>query len=885
MSTPPQSAFGNPQSPIRNRQSASRHSPSAIPSLPAGVRLHTLHNGLVVIIGQDPSAPVVSAQAWCHTGSMMEGPWLGAGLSHVLEHMLFKGTTTRPGSRIDQEVQDAGGYMNAYTSFDRTVFHINVPNTGAKVAIDILCDIMQNASLPEAELAKELEVIRREMDMNRDDPGRRSGQRLFECAYTRNPCRFTVIGYLEIFNQLQPADIRAYYRERYVPNNMFIVVVGDIQPAEVLAQIEQAFTQTNARGIAPIVLPSEPRQTAPREVIEEAPIELAHFHFAWHIPDLRHPDMPALDILAALLGHGRSSRLFREVREKKGLVTAADAWTYTPGDQGLFGMSGVVDAPKFIPARDALLAEVRRVQNHPVPAAELAKVVKQFIAGALSIRKTMQGQAQDLGASWLAANDLNFSERYLAAIRRVTPAAVRRVARQYLTPAGRTLYALLPAGAAPEAAGSVAAFSENAIQKIVLPNGLRLLLKEDHRLPFVEIRSVLQGGVLAETLQNHGLTQLMTKMLLQGTSRRSAEQIALQIESIGGSIDSFGGNNSFGLNLEVLSGDFKTGLDVFADVLLHPSFPSGPFERERRIQLESIRAQRDQLLQSCGQTMRRALFGDTGYGLDSSGTEQSVQAASLPSLAGFHKKLVVPNNCVLAIFGDIRPAQVKAAVQQHLGRWKPTAPVIPALPKSTGLTEIRRVADTRDKAQAVIVIGFPGATLHDADRYPLELLQEGCSDLGSRLFLRIREKLGLAYYVGAQNFLGLAPGYFAFYVGTAPDKLAEVEKELLAEAELLRAGGLTAEELRRAKAKVIGQRKISRQDLGGYAMSVALDELYGLGYRHFDAEDAAYEAVTAGQVREAACKYLTPGALVVSVIKPPDRPSSPLTTPPDGLGS
>ncbi|MGA2556521.1 MAG: pitrilysin family protein [Verrucomicrobiota bacterium] len=854
--------------PPRGATAEIRHPPSAIPPFPPGVRLHTLHNGLVLIIGENHTAPVVSAQAWCHAGSMMEGKWLGAGLSHVLEHMLFKGTTTRPGSRIDQEVQDAGGYMNAYTSFDRTVFHINVPNTGTKVAVDILCDIMQNASLPDAELAKELDVIRREMDMNRDDPGRRSGQRLFESAYTRHPCRFTVIGYPEIFNQLKPDDIRAYYRERYVPNNLFLVVVGDLNREEVLAQIQQAFVNTNARAIAPVFLPSEPRQTAPREVIEEAPIELAHFHFAWHIPDLRHPDMPALDILAALLGHGRSSRLFREVREKKGLVTAADAWTYTPGDQGLFGMSAVVDAPKFIPARDALLAEVQRVRSQPVPAAELAKVVKQFIAGALSVRKTMQGQAQDLAGNWLAANDLNFSERYLAAVKRVSPAAVRRVARQYLTPVGRTLYALLPAGAAPKPAAEAAALSENPIQKIVLPNGLRLLLKEDHRLPFVEIRSVFQGGVLAETLDNHGLTQLMTKMLLQGTARRSAEQIALDIESIGGSIDSFGGNNSFGLNLEVLSGDLKTGLDVFADVLLHPSFPSGPFERERRIQLESIRAQRDQLLQSCGQAMRRALFGGAGYGLDPSGTEESVQAASLACLAAFHKKLVVPNNCVLAIFGDIRAEKARAAVQKYLGRWKQTAPVLPALPPNIDLTEIRRVAATRDKAQAVIVLGFPGTTLLQPDRYPLELLQEGCSDLGSRLFLRIREKLGLAYYVGAQNFLGLVPGYFAFYVGTAPEKLAEVEKELLAEAELLRAGGLTDEELRRAKAKVIGQRKISRQDLGSYAMSVALDELYGLGYQHFDTEDASYEAVTADQVRAAARKYLTPTAHVVSLIKP-----------------
>ena len=532
--------------------------------------------------------------------------------------------------------------MNAYTSFDRTVYHINAPNTGARVAVDILCDIVQNASLPEAELAKELDVIRREMDMNRDDPGRRSGQRLFECAYTRSPCRFTIIGYPEIFNELKPDDIRAYYRERYVPNNLFLVVVGDIQPGAVLEQIQKAFADSKARAIAPVFLPSEPRQTAPREVIEEAPVELAHFHFAWHIPDLRHPDMPALDILAALLGHGRSSRLFRQVREEKGLVTAADAWTYTPGEQGLFGLSGVTDAPKFIPARDALLAEIHRAQNKPVPAAELAKVVKQFIAGALSTRKTMQGQAQDLGASWLAAGDLNFSERYLAAVKRVTPAALQRVAREYLTPSGRTLYALLPAGAAPKTAGDVAAVAEHAIQKIVLPNGLRLLLKEDHRLPFVEIRAVFQGGVLAETLENHGLTQLMAKMLLQGTARRSAEQIALEVESIGGSIDSFGGNNSFGLTMEVLSGDLSTGLGVFADVLLHPSFPAAAFERERRIQLETIRAQRDQLLQSCAQAMRRALFGPAGYGLDRSGTQESVQAATLPGLAAFHKNWSFP---------------------------------------------------------------------------------------------------------------------------------------------------------------------------------------------------------------------------------------------------
>ena len=205
------------------------HSTDEISSLPAGVTLTTLDNGLTIIVREDHSAPVVSAQAWAMAGSIHEGRWLGAGLSHVLEHMLFKGTTTRPGSRIDQEVQEAGGYMNAYTSFDRTVYHIDVPNTGARTAIDILCDIMQNATLPPDELAKEMDVIRREMDMGQDDPGRRASRRLFEVAYTKSPYRFTIIGYPDIFNEVKPDDIRGYYREKYAPNNVFYVVAGDVK--------------------------------------------------------------------------------------------------------------------------------------------------------------------------------------------------------------------------------------------------------------------------------------------------------------------------------------------------------------------------------------------------------------------------------------------------------------------------------------------------------------------------------------------------------------------------------------------------------------------------------------------------------------------------------
>jgi zinc protease len=457
-------------------------------------------------------------------------------------------------------------------------------------------------------------------------------------------------------------------------------------------------------------------------------------------------------------------------------------------------------------------------------------------------------------------------------VKRVTPAEVQRVARQYLTPENRTLYALLPEGTAPKAAHASESSTDGPIQKFELPNGLRLLVKENHRLPFVEFRAALQGGVLAETAANNGITQLMAKTLIKGTKRRSAEDIAREIESVGGSIDSYGGNQSFGVNAEVLSSDFATGLDLLADVVLNPSFPADAFEREQEVQLANIQARKDDLLKSASIAMRRTLFGHSGYGLDALGSEETVTALKVADIKSHHQKLAAPNNCVLAIYGDVKASEVKAAVEKAFGSWKPGTAIAPhassATPSSSPSSTPIRVEETRDKKQAVLVVGFPGTTLHGADRYALEMIQEACSDLGSRLFLRVREQMGLAYYVGAQHFPGLAPGYFAFYTGTMPEKVNLVEKELLREAELLCAEGLTEAELKRAKSKIIGQKKISRQDLGHLASATALDELYGLGYAHIDAEDALYEAVTLEQVKAAALKYLNPESAVVAIVKP-----------------
>ena len=830
-------------------------------------RLITLENGLTIIVREDHSAPVVSTQAWAKTGSIHEGDWLGAGLSHILEHMLFKGTETRGVGRIEQEVQEAGGYMNAYTSFDRTVYHIDVPNTGAAIANEILCDIVQHATLPEAELDKELDVIRREIDMGQDDPGRRASRRLFETAYTTSPYRHTVIGYPDIFNELKRDDIVGYYRARYIPGNIFFVVVGDLDSEAAIDKIAEAFAKNKSKPSPPVLLPAEPRQTAPREVVEEDSVQLGHLHYSWHVPDVRHPDLPALDVLATLLGTGRSSRLYQNVRERKGLINSGSAWTYTPVDSGLFGMSAVVNADKFDDARGALLEELEQLKSGQVEPAELNKVVKQFVSATLGTRKTMEGQAQDLGDCWISVNDLDFSDRYLEAVKQVTPEDFRRVAKEYLHEDNRTLYALLPQGAMPPVRSSAVNHASSPTQKFEFPNGLRLLVKEEHRLPFVQMRAMFQGGVLAEKMGNSGITQLMAKLLVKGTGNRTGQQIAEQIESVGGGIDAYAGNNSFGISLEVLSADTALGLEVLTDVMLNPSFPESALERQRVVQHAALKAQQDKVLLATFRLMRENLFGEQGYGLDSLGTEESLDTLSGDDLSIFHQRLTVPNNAVLAIFGDVNVEDIRARTETALGLWASgngfRAPNL--LPPPEGM---QRVASQRDKEQAVAVLGYRGCTFFDEDRHALELLGEACSSMGSRLFMRIREELGLAYYTGAQSQPGITSGHFAFYAGTSPEQLELVEKELLAEAGKLRQDGLTADELARAKAKIIGQKKIAKQDLGGLAITCGLDELYGLGHGASDEEDEKIEAVTPAEVQQAAQKYLRPSQCVMAVTHP-----------------
>src|SRR5215472_15709346 len=618
---------------------------------PSTAQKWILPNGLTIIAQEDHSAPVASVQAWCATGSIDEDQHLGAGLSHILEHMLFKGTKTRSASQIAQSIQDVGGYINAYTSFDRTVFWIDVPKDGVSTALEVLTDAMMNSTLPPDEYKKEQEVIRREFAMGMDDPDRMAGLLLFATAYQRHPYRFPVIGELEIYNQLTQDQVMQYYKTRYVPNNLTFIVVGDVHAEKVRQQLAELFKAYPQQSLRPLFIPAEPQQLGRREVNQEFATELTHLSLAWHIPELTNLDVPALDLLSTILGDGRSSRLYRRVREEAGLAFSISAFSYTPGDPGLFGIDATLDPKKRAAAERLVLRIVDEVKQIGVSEEELEKAKKITLSQHLGALTTMRGQASDVGSNWLLTRDLNFSREYLDAVQKVTLDDIKRVAANYLTENNLTVVSLDPKGSPTGKAEAEKPVAAGEVQKFDLSNGLRLLVREDPRLPLVAIGTVFRGGLLAETPKTNGITRLMAKVLLKGTKTRTAEQIANEIEAVGGSISSDAGNNSFSVSVDVMKPDVKLGVDLLSDVLLNATFPEKAVAREKEIQIAAIQQEEEQLTSVARNIMRQALFPQHPYALRTNGSVEAVQHLTQKDLAVFRHRYVVAENGVIYVFG------------------------------------------------------------------------------------------------------------------------------------------------------------------------------------------------------------------------------------------
>lgn len=837
------------------------------------VKKEVLPNGLTMLVKENHAAPVVAVRVYVKTGSIYEGQYLGAGISHLFEHTLGEGTAARNKAQIADEEQAIGGQTNAYTSKEVTAYHLATAAPYFERALALLADELQHASFPEAEVKTQQGVIHNEMNLDDDDPGRVLSDLFDRTAFRVHPVRFPIIGFRENFDRLTRDDIVNYYKTHYTPENSVLSIAGDVDAQQAIETAAKLFKDWQRRSANPPAIPDEPLQTSPRYAEVQKDISVTYMEMGWHSVPLQHPDLYPLDVLAQVMGGGESSRLVRRLRDESGLVTSITATDATPNyNAGMFSIEAVLSPQNQQRVTQAIWDEVGKLLTTGITEEELKRAQRQIETSFVFNNANVENQAEQMAYDEMATGDPNYSQHYVNRIKAVTVAQVAQAAQKYLTRDGVTTAVVRPRSTTTAVVNNVAP-AVNPPQMETLSNGMRLIIRENHSSPTVAIVVSSLGGARLEPADKAGVSNLMAEMLTRGTRKRTAEQIATLVDQLGGTLEGFNGYNTWGLRSQWLAADWRKGLSLVQESLFTPAFPTTELERVRAQVIAQLQEQADDPTSASMLLLRQAFYGQHPYGRSSIGAIEAVKKISAQEVQNYWNHTLFPSTTVIAIYGDVNPNEVRRAVAYQFGTFRksgklPTPPTAPSVLGKLTMAENYKPG----LAQTVQFFGFPSIDVRSADRYTLDVLDAALSGAelpGGRLHRRLRDNQ-LVYVVHAFNQPGIDAGMFTFYAASTKANQPQVRRIIEEDIQRVREAPVSAEELARAKSMMIAAHAINNQTNLSQAVDAASDELLGLGYNDTASYEAGINAVTAEDVQRAAKQYLRPENSALAIVGPAD---------------
>lgn len=823
---------------------------------------HTVHvcaNGLTALLTPRRHLPVVSVQVWVRTGSIHEQEFLGAGISHLLEHMVFKGTQEYSGRQLGERVPELGGSWNAYTSTDRTVYHIEGPSAHWREFLHLLTQLVFFPTFPEDEFERERDVIRREMSMYDDDPQDAAYRALVNTLYKIHPRRLPVIGNRAAFDALTHADMVAYHRRRYTPGNVFVVVAGDVDAADFGSAVEAELGALAAAPCVDVPLPQEPRQWGPRLHRCEFAQPTSTLMLGWRVPHSNHPDAAPLAMLASILNNGRSAWLYRHFHDELGLAHDISVVSFPErSGESTLVLEADVDVENRDRLRDAILEWMRELPKADFEAAR-RRACRQMLTARLRSLASVQGLAAGLGMAWHLTRNGHCPEEWDAALQRVSAADISRVAEAYLCNPDRLVEVSVdPEGSHAKSEDAAAAGGMEPPQEHVLPNGLRVVVRRDAALPMVHATLAVRAGAPTETAQTAGINSLLSECILKGTTSRTAQQLAEEMEDLGGAISGSAGNNTITLSSRSLAADADAMMALLADAALHPIFPQEAVETEKKAMLADVLDAQEDPAAVAFRRLRIMCYGEVSYGNHRDGTEKSIPLLSREALLAHHARIMCAGNAVLALAGDMEPEQMLQLAAAHFGSMPVGVAVqgVPTPPQQPGDETL-----ALGKEQAVLVVAMPALTATSAELPQQLIFEEWCRDMSGPIFDEIREKRGLAYYAAATSLLGMDRGNLCFYLGTAPERVEEARAALCEVLERLAEQAMPAEALERTRATALAGRLLSLQSCGKQCSSMAVNTLLGSGADYNDRLPELIRAITPQHMQSFIRRVLAPNAV------------------------
>lgn len=892
-----------------------------------GTFLHKyLNNGCECYLERVDFAPLVSLQMWVKTGSLDEREH-EFGMAHVLEHMLFKGTQRFPKTgEVARLVESAGGEINAYTTFDHTVFYINAPREFAYQGAELLFDVVSASLLDAQELERELEVVIEEIRRSRDNPGALLSKQLFAKVFAGHPMARPVIGYEDVVKNFNRENLLAFYKRWYIPNNMFFVAAGDFQTAEMNAHLEM-LSQRFAPGSLPERIwsreHSRPQQKIPDCDVLHGPYQETRLYFVVPAPRLEEDQTPAWDIFASIFGHGDSSRLTQSVKDEAQLVTGIDASLYTPRfPYGFIGFSFFARTQTAIAALKAAVLEAAHLAKEGPSQAELQRVLTAAKAERIYSRESIEGLVRSTGGNLLTTAKLDFDNRYRDKLNRIKLEQVQSCAAAFckqviegqvicVAASNRDHSDLISAEILKKAVceaqelvqNELAGFSSRgseqrsnaAIQSHVQseksqrnPNvfhksvtlaeqtKLHFNYRTSQRLPVASHVMVWRWGQFEEIPEKTGLNALLAQMLTRGTTRHSYRSFVNELEDMGASISAFSSRDIFGLRLDALSDVQPRALKMMLDCLCRPALEAEQFERIVRETEEVLVGQKDSPGARLSRLTGPLYFDSHPYGRPSLGTLDTIQNITLTDVQTQWQRLLLAEKIVFSGAGDFNyeacfehiAEELNGIAMQRTARLKSLSPL-----KNPELVQqknhLPRVSfDELDREQAHISFGVPGYSLSNRERTALEVACAILGGQGGRLFLDLRDAQSLAYSVGCSQSPGLWGGTFTSYIGTAAAKSQQAMTGLKLHLERIAAEHPPEDELQRAKNTLLGSQSLDSQHHHYQASQLAMSDVYGLGFDNFLGFKERIEAVTAADVSAAVAQLLQANQPRIAVVGP-----------------
>ena len=856
-----------------------------LPQWTAGLHRDVLPNGLTLLVQRESSAPVAAVVTHVKAGFFDEPDrWMG--ISHVFEHMFFKGTPTRGVGQIARETKAAGGYLNASTTYDHTSYYAVLPAARLADALAIQADALMNASVDRDELARELQVIIQEAKRKLDTPSALTHETLHEVMYDRHRIRRWRIGYEKDLAGFTREDVFGYYHSRYVPGRTIVAIVGDIDPEETLALARRTYGGWEPRPGAVDPSPAEPDRREVRARTLRGDVTQAEVVFGWRGSAALHPDAIPLDLAAGILGAGRGSWLYRILRET-GIATSVSAHHYSPTELGVFSIGAECDADRVGAVTTHVAETVTRLAMTGPPPADLERARTLLLTRWSRRMEEMDGRAASL-ASAEALGDYRELDREFALLAATTGDQVREVAAKYLDPQAVSAVAYQPrdrgadltaddlarefavtrveAGGADRTDatdGTDRAEAAVAASRPTRPNAVADVYH--HPLPAFDLLVRRKPGVPVITLGVYlprvefdppgraGVTALAARSAIRGAGGLDAAGLAFAFEGLGGSVSATLTLDWAGFGVTVLSSNLVRAARLLDTVLHRPAFAEVAVLAERGLLVEETTQVADDMYRYPFQLAFAEAFGNRGYGVPSFGLPDQIAGLTPTDVEAWHRQALLTRRGAVIAVGDLDPEVALAELSAVFGGHPARAPApLDRLVEWTVTSESNHPVVQRQKAQSAFALAFPGPSRREPMRHAAEVWAAIASGLGGRLFEALRDKRSLAYTVVASSWQKARGGSFLSYIATSPDRESEARTEMLRELQRFAEERVSPDELERAVNYLAGQTEVGRQS--GAAVAGEVLEAWFAGEGLSDLEDPAarYRAVSAEDVRSAA---------------------------------